>query len=1069
MRNWWNRFSFSRRHRRRKACSFDSLRIVPRLQRLEDRTTPTVNLSGAFQGMNFNDPGNQGIPPDTNAAVGPTSVLETVNTSLKLFDRAGNTITSMTGDTFFGITNGNAIVTDPFVIFDEYAQRFVVYFIDIDMGAQTALFHIAVSNNAAPTNFTTDWTEKQTIDESAVIGGTKTWGDYPRFGYNADAWVITLNQFAFGGGFQGLQVISFNKQTYLDQNPATHQEFKVLPNLPLFTMTPAQMHGATPGSPMFFVSSDTGASNVMHVVRMTNVLSANPAFAETPVSVTPYDTPGTTPQPGNAGDIGSGGLRVSSVDWRGNRLVATHTVDGGGVPSVSWLEFNTGGVSPTLTQEGRIHPGAGIGTWWGGITISPQGALGITYIQASATEFMSMYVTGQNPGEAPGTVEAPVKAVPGLATYNAFDGAPFRTGDFSTVAIDPVDGSFWAANEIAASDGNWGTGIAHFDTGLIGGGGGGGTPGPIWFTPDPTAEGAGSVLFGMFTDPNGQLLSHPVRIVWGDGSADTTFMLQPGIFKFTLSHVFFGIGSFETDANVGTSSGVIKESTNIIVHNVPPSVTIGGVPTTPSPEGRTISFTANVVDPGSSLETFAFTWIIKKNGVVFATGNQSVFTVTPDDNASWQVLLTVSDGNGGIGVAPARNFTTFNVPPTAVLINNGPKPAGVPITVAFTQQHDAAADILAGFLYSFDFNNNGSFTDPGDVLNSTTPSATHVFAANGLYIVHGRIMDKDGGFSDYTTRVFVANGGNGGNITTRYIATGTGPGGGPLVNVYNMNGTLKFSFFAYPKNFTGGVRVATGDVNGDGVEDIITAPGPGSVADIKVFDGATGGLIREFLAYSPAFLGGAYVAAGDVNGDGFADIITGAGAGGGPDVRVFDGQTGPLIQEFFAYTAAFAGGVTVAAGDVNGDGFADIITGAGPGGGPHVEAFDGHTGALIRSFMGADPTFTGGVFVAAGDINGDGFSDIIVSQGSQPGVESRVRTFNGLNLALMNSFVPFPSYTGGVRVAADDIDGDGKADLIIGSGAGVGSHVMGLRGFNLTSLLNFSPYDPSFLGGVFVG
>src|SRR5439155_27166985 len=126
--------------------------------------------------------------------------------------------------------------------------------------------------------------------------------------------------------------------------------------------------------------------------------------------------------------------------------------------------------------------------------------------------------------------------------------------------------------------------------------------------------------------------------------------------------------------------------------------------------------------------------------------------------------------------------------------------------------------------------------------------------------------------------------------------TGAGVGGAPTVRVFDFaTGAEKFNFLAYTANFAGGVRVATGDVNGDGVPDIITAPGAGGGPHIKVFDGATGQLITQFMAYTPSFAGGVYVAAGDVNGDGKADIITGAGAGGGPHVKVFDGTTGQPI------------------------------------------------------------------------------------------------------------------------------------------------------------------------------
>jgi hypothetical protein len=83
---------------------------------------------------------------------------------------------------------------------------------------------------------------------------------------------------------------------------------------------------------------------------------------------------------------------------------------------------------------------------------------------------------------------------------------------------------------------------------------------------------------------------------------------------------------------------------------------------------------------------------------------------------------------------------------------------------------------------------------------------------------------------------------------------------------------------------------------------------------------------------APAFVGGVSVATGDVNGDGVTDIVTGAGPGGGPNVRAFSGRDGTLLLSLFAFAPGFPGGTSVAVGDLNADGFADIVTGAGPGG-----------------------------------------------------------------------------------------------------------------------------------------
>ena len=136
------------------------------------------------------------------------------------------------------------------------------------------------------------------------------------------------------------------------------------------------------------------------------------------------------------------------------------------------------------------------------------------------------------------------------------------------------------------------------------------------------------------------------------------------------------------------------------------------------------------------------------------------------------------------------------------------------------------------------------------------------------------------------------------------------------------------------------MSVATADLTGDAVPDLVTGPGPGGAPNVRVIDGKTGqtvpGPLGSFYAYDPSFTGGVRVAVADVNGDGTPDIITGAGPGGGPHVKVFNGKDFSLMYSFFAYDPSFTGGVLVTAGDVDGDGKADVITGAGPGGGPHV-------------------------------------------------------------------------------------------------------------------------------------
>jgi hypothetical protein len=317
------------------------------------------------------------------------------------------------------------------------------------------------------------------------------------------------------------------------------------------------------------------------------------------------------------------------------------------------------------------------------------------------------------------------------------------------------------------------------------------------------------------------------------------------------------------------------------------------------------------------------------------------------------------------------------------------------------------------------------------------------------------------------------------------LVVGAGPGGGPHVRVFDAGtgslrrppGSLeKFSFFAYAPAFTGGVRVAAGDVTGDGVADVITGVGPGGGPHVRVFDGVTGaqvgGAIGSFFAFDPGFLGGVYVAAGDINGDGFDDVIVGADAGGGPHVKVFSGRDGSLIASFFADAPTFTGGVRVAAADFNLDGRAEIVTAAGPGGGPHVRIFD-NTGApfpsssLPNSFYAYAPAFTGGVYVAAGDVNGDQIPDIVTGAG--PGGGPHVIAFSGANGSPIASFFAYaPAFVGGVRVATTDstpfVNGNGRLEILTGAGPGGGPHVRALDATTLLSLEEFFAFQPRVWG-----
>ena len=367
---------------------------------------------------------------------------------------------------------------------------------------------------------------------------------------------------------------------------------------------------------------------------------------------------------------------------------------------------------------------------------------------------------------------------------------------------------------------------------------------------------------------------------------------------------------------------------------------------------------------------------------------------------------------------------------------------------------------------------SGSIADvltlPAGATVTYTVTATLAASAGGTLVTTAAI-DPAAGVTDTNLADNTASDTDTISPQVALIAVGAGAGSPPVVHLYDATtGALTRTIMAYNASFLGGVRVASGDFNDDGTPDVVTAAGAGGGPHVRIFDGATGSLIREFYAYGATFTGGVFVAVGDVNGDGTPDIVTGAGPGGGPHVKAFSGSDGSTLQSFFAYAATFLNGVNVAAGDVDGDGKADIITGAGPGGGPHVKVFSGADGSTLRSFFAYASSFTGGVNVAAGDVNGDGKADIVTGAGAGGGPE--VRVFDGQTTAVVTQFYAYgSSFTGGVRVSTVDGNGDGTFDLVTGVQGGGGPRVRVFRSSDLMSLLDFFAFGATNTSGVFVG
>jgi hypothetical protein len=315
--------------------------------------------------------------------------------------------------------------------------------------------------------------------------------------------------------------------------------------------------------------------------------------------------------------------------------------------------------------------------------------------------------------------------------------------------------------------------------------------------------------------------------------------------------------------------------------------------------------------------------------------------------------------------------------------------------------------------------------------------------------------------------------------------------------IYGLDGTLRYSFGRASLN-SQDYSIASGDLYANGFDDLVKTDGynPG----VTIYDGrkiADGTFNPDtdyhYFNVMPLRFGGGYtVAIGDVNGDGYLDLVVAANAsvqGDTPLVKVYDGRAfangtfdynnpdASLLTQFAPYDPRYRVGINVAVGDITGDGYADIITGANRGN-PHVKVFSGKAiangtfdpnnpdASLLASYFAYGLNFNVGVNVAVGDVNDDGFADIIT--GASIG-NPHVKVYDGQAIAngtfnpeqsILDQFFAFDlNQDLGVSVGTADFIGDGRADVITGSA----THI---RQYRVVDGLHSSGVKPPAINGI---
>ncbi|MCX6714626.1 MAG: putative glycoside hydrolase [Candidatus Uhrbacteria bacterium] len=328
---------------------------------------------------------------------------------------------------------------------------------------------------------------------------------------------------------------------------------------------------------------------------------------------------------------------------------------------------------------------------------------------------------------------------------------------------------------------------------------------------------------------------------------------------------------------------------------------------------------------------------------------------------------------------------------------------------------DAAKTVIDQGVWQRDF-------EQGRVLVNATSNTVTVPLDGDFEKIHGT---QDPAINDGSVVSEITLAAKDGIILLRPIdnITNTPFRNGAFARIFDATGkTKRTGFFAYDSKFKGGIQIEHIDWNHDGRLDTIVA----DQTYVRLFD-ADGNLHSTFAPYGETYKNGVNIAVAPLEPHGEYKIVTGT-LHQKPLVKIFDLEGTPLTTGFYAYDKNFLGGVNVAIADLNGDGSKQIVTAAAAQGGAQIRIFNKSGKLVSGGFFAYPKTFTGGAYVATGDVDGDGKDEIVTGMGI--GGAPEVRVFDKVGKLKNSFFASDKTKKAGIKIAVTDLDGDGTSEII---------------------------------------
>lgn len=409
-----------------------------------DNPPPPPITIASFQGNNQ----FSGFPPDPDIAVGPNHIIQAVNSSFRISDKAGTTIKTISANSWYNSVLPNSGAFDPRVFYDFHANRWVMTWDHVSTSNLTSYFLISVSDDDNPIGIWFNWALPANVYGSTPSG---TWQDHPTVGFDRHAFYITGRHFGFFSGYYGNAVRVLPKQQFLGSTPGpiTWWDFWALRDLNSIDVDQIRPSFVYSDPPHFYLAGPPAviSGSYFAVLRIGNPLGT-PTISCVHVPVVSWTNASNAGQLGGGTPLETGGSRLRHPPvYRDSSLWMAHSVNNFGYSAIRYLRINT---ATNQAIEDASFGDLGYWYFYPALAVDKDENIGITFSRSANTEYVGAYFTWRLNTDPPG-LRPSVTMRAGAGNYVVIGGGRNRWGDYMGAALDPTDkNNMWFLTQYAA-------------------------------------------------------------------------------------------------------------------------------------------------------------------------------------------------------------------------------------------------------------------------------------------------------------------------------------------------------------------------------------------------------------------------------------------------------------------------------------------------------------------------------------------------------------------------------------------------------------------------------------------